>query len=154
MKRLYLLFLYLLLESQKQNQVLKLQVVTMQLGSHLSAALMGTKVRKTMVSDAKTAISASETVVSASETVVWVAETAVSNAETLVSDAETVVSDVETAVSVSETACMSLGSRNGHFVVKTIVSDVERVRKGRGTKISVNAALRIGSCGRSTWREH
>ena len=44
----------------------------------VSAAMTGTKVRKTVVSDAKTAISASETIVSVAETVVLDAETVVS----------------------------------------------------------------------------
>ena len=52
----------------------------------LSVPVTGTKIRKTIVSDAETAASASET-------------STVSASETAVSDAETAVLDAETAVS-------------------------------------------------------
>ena len=42
-------------------------------------------------------------------------------------------------------------SRHGRFGVKTIVSDTEWVRKRRGTKISVNAALRSSLMRQSTY---
>ena len=86
------------------------------------------------------AISASETDVSALETMVSVTQTVVSDSEPSVSDAKTAVSDPKPV----------FRSRNDRFGAKTIVSDAEKevldaewVRKRRGTKISVNAALRL-----------
>ena len=70
----------------------------------LSAAMTGTKVRKTVVSDAETAVSASETILSATKTIVLASKTAVSVAETAVSACETIVSATKTIVSPSETA--------------------------------------------------